>query len=63
MIPVTSIQYQGAKPFDMTKSKLYEYQMACPVLSEDDAGRILLPVETLDAFRKDAAARAGAEAS
>jgi hypothetical protein len=63
MIPVTNIQYGGAKPHGMTKSKLWKYQMACPVLGEDDAGCILLPVETLDAFRKDAATRAGAEAS
>ena len=63
MIPITSIKYEGARPHDMTKSKHWEYQMACPVLGEDDAGRIFLPVEALDVLRKDAAARAGAEAS
>ena len=63
MIPITNIQYEGARPHDMTKSKLWEYQMACFVLGEDDAGRIFLPVEALDVLRRDAAARAGAEAS
>ena len=57
MIPITSIQYEGARPHGMTKSKHWEYQMACPVLGEDDAGRVLLPVEALDVLRRDAAAR------
>ena len=63
MIPITNIQYEGARPHDMTKSKHWEYQMACFVLGEDDAGRIFLPVEALDVLRRDAAERAGAEAS
>jgi hypothetical protein len=53
MIPVTNIKYEGAKPHSMTKSKLWEYQMACPEFGEDCGGRILLPVEALDVFRKD----------
>ena len=57
MIPITNIQYEGARPHGMTKSDHWEYQMACPVLGEDDAGRIFLPVEALDVLRKDAAAR------
>ena len=57
MIPITNIQYEGARPHGMTKSDHWEYQMACPVLGEDDAGRIFLPVEALDALRKDRDAR------
>ena len=57
MIPITNIQYEGARPHGMTKSKHWEYQMACPVLGEDDAGRIFLPVEALDVLRKDRDAR------
>jgi len=60
MIPIVNIQYEGARPHGMTKSKLWEYQMACPVLSEDDAGHILLPFEALDVFRKDQSARLAA---
>lgn len=56
-IPVTNIQYEGARPQDMTRSKHWEYKMAWSILSEDGAGHILLPVETLDALRRDAAAR------
>ena len=63
MIPITSIQYEGARPHGMTKGNHWEYQMACFALGEDDAGRVLLPVEALDVLRKNAAARAGAEAS
>lgn len=57
MIPITSIQYEGARPHGMTKSRHWEYQMAHPVLGEYDTGRILLPFEALDAFRKDRDAR------
>ena len=57
MIPITSIKYEGARPHGMTKSKHWEYRMACPVLGEDDAGRIFLPVEALDVLRKDRDAR------
>lgn len=57
MIPITNIQYEEARPFEMTKSKLYKYKMSEPVTSEDCSGRVFLPVEALDAFRKDRDAR------
>ena len=60
MIPITSIKYEGARPHGMTKSEHWEYQMACPVLGEDDAGRIFLPVEALDVLRRDRDARLAA---
>ena len=63
MIPITSIQYEGARPHGVTKSKHWECQMACFALGEDETGSILLSVEALDVLRRDAAARAGAEAS
>lgn len=59
-IPVTNIQYEGARPQDMTRSKHWEYKMAWPMLSEDGAGHTLLPVETLDVLRKDQCTRLAA---
>ena len=53
MIPVTNIQYGGAKPHGMTKSKHWKYQMACSEFGEDCGGRILLPVEAIAVLRKD----------
>ena len=60
MIPITNIQYEGARPHGMTKSKHWEYQMACPVLGEDHTGRIFLPVEALDVLRRDQSTRLAA---
>ena len=57
MIPITNIQYEGARPHGMTKSKHWEYQMACFALGEDHVGRIFLPVEALDVLRGDRDAR------
>ena len=60
MIPITSIQYEGVRPHGISKSKLWEYQMAGPELGEDYGGHILLPVEALDVLRKDRDARQSA---
>ncbi len=53
MIPITSIQYEGARPHGISKSKLWEYQMAGPEFGEDYGGHILLPVEAIAVLRKD----------
>ena len=60
MIPVTLIQYHGSLPHGMSQSGLYEYQLALCEIGADTGGRIFLPIEALDALRKDRDARQSA---
>jgi hypothetical protein len=60
MIPLTLIQYYGPLPNGMSQSKLYEYQLAFCEIGADTGGRVFLPIEALDALRKDRDARQSA---
>jgi hypothetical protein len=60
MIPLTLIQYHGPLPNGMHQSKLYEYQLALCEIGADTDGRVFLPLEALDALRKDRDARQSA---
>jgi hypothetical protein len=60
MIPVTLIQYHGSLPHGMSQSKLYEYQLALCKIGADTSGRVSLPIDALDALRKDRGARQSA---
>lgn len=53
MIPLTLIQYHGPLPNGTSQSKLYEYQLALCEIGADTGGRVYLPIEALDALRKD----------
>ena len=60
MIPVTLIQYHGSLPHGMSQSKLHEYQLAFCEIGADTGGRVSLPIEALDALRKDQSIRQAA---
>ncbi|MGA0909321.1 MAG: hypothetical protein ACO3QS_07810 [Burkholderiaceae bacterium] len=53
VIPETFIHYHGSSPHGMSQSNLYEYQLAFCEIGADTGGRVSLPVEALDALRKD----------
>jgi|LakMenE18May11ns_1017448.scaffolds.fasta_scaffold8777560_1 hypothetical protein len=59
-IPETRIDYLGGNPTGMAGSALFGWQQAYVDIGANAYGRILLPVEALDALRDDHASRRSA---